>query len=305
MRFWAFVVIFAAWSQCSTASEITKVAFPTEVRQEVRTPIDPELQGLQWNRWTSDNFVVCATNDQQARFLNSHLEQVKEWALARWGLEDVKFSAECILLCVDDPAIFKKFFNIDSTKVEVRRDTNGKINRSVIFLLGNKVPSETIPVPLMDVCLSEFEQAKNVKFGFWAHRGMSELNGSLPSIRQAMGDLAPLLAQNQPMFFSKALLTATPEQYEALGSQKRIFDMNATALCLMLRKEFGQDKFHQFLAFGGNYEAGLKQVYGFQGFDHFDQAFKRFMIDVAAGATGSQPGREVTPDEYLEIREKG
>jgi hypothetical protein len=304
MKVLLLAIVFAlAIPTSGIASEIMKVTFPEEVRQEVRQNLDPDLQGLQWNRWESENFVVCATNDKQAKFLHDHLEQVKTWSLNRWGLADVKFSAECILLCVDDAAIYKKFFNIEESKVEIRRE-NGKIKRNVIFLLGVGQPSDTVPIPVMEVCLSEYEQANNVKFGWWAHRGMSNLNGSLGTIRQGLADLSPLLAQNSQMYFSQSLLTATQEQYDQLGDNRRVFDLNATAMCLMLRKEFGQDRFHKFLGFSQNPEVGLREVYKFNSYSAFDMSYKRFMIDIAAGVAGTQPGRPITPDSYLQIREK-
>ncbi len=98
--------------------------------------VPKEIEGKQWNRWTSKNFTVLALDDTQAKYLHGHLEEIKSWSLARWGLYDIDFSVECKLICVSDPALFEKLFKIKQTRVEVRRE-NGKIKENVIFLLAN------------------------------------------------------------------------------------------------------------------------------------------------------------------------
>lgn len=71
---------------CLAKDEVVKVTKPKEVRKELsKTGIPKELEGLQWNRWTSKNFTVCALNDNQAQYLNKHLELVKSWCFARNG----------------------------------------------------------------------------------------------------------------------------------------------------------------------------------------------------------------------------
>lgn len=304
LALWLALVLGIATPCFGETSTITKVMFPEEVKMEARRAIEPDLQALNWNRWTSQNFVVCSLNDQQAQFLHAHLEAVKEWSLKRWGLQNINFPAECILLCVDDREMFKKFFSLDASKVEIRRDASGKITRSVIFLLCDTTPSEAVPVPVTEVCLSNYEQVNNVRLGWWAHRGISLLNGSLPSIRKSMADLHPLVVQDQPMFFSKALFTATQEQLIQMPDKQGVFDKNSVAACLMLRKEFGQDKFLEFLKTASDPEAGLRGIYHFTDYTQFDQTFKRFMFDLSSDITGARPDRPPTPDSYLQIREK-
>ena len=185
------------------ADEIRKTNLPNEVELLMRDVPD-EIKGLQWNRWTSENFTVLATNDIQAQYLHKHLELIKSWVYSRWGLADTDFSSECKLVVVDDPELFQKMFRIKDSRVEVRR-TNGKISETVIFMLIDGDPSSTVPIPLSEICFAELAAKYNTDFGWWSYRGMSLLNGSLDQIRAEILQAKPNLDQNQPMFFSKAL----------------------------------------------------------------------------------------------------
>lgn len=284
--------------------DITKVVLPREVTTEMvsSTGVPKELEGLQWNRWTSKNFTVCALNDTQAQYLHQHLELVKGWAFARWGLYEIDFSVECKIIGVDDPALFKKLFNLDATRVEVRRDATGKIRESIIFLLMNGRPSETVPVPLTEVCMAEFGQKYNTKMPVWSARGMAQLNGTLPQIRERVAEVKVLIGRNDPLYFSKGLMEMDAEAYAKLDEpRKRLFDNCSMMFCLLVRREFGQDNFLRVMkgASEGKSEQALQQVLRFNDYAAFDRSLKRFMTDLTNDVAAGK-----TPDSYLQIREK-
>lgn len=305
MRFLkSLAVLLVLWTApCFAGGEIQKVSLPREVRYELRTEMIPkEIEGKVWNRWTTKNFVVCSLDDRQAQYLHKHLEFVKAWAFSRWGLFDVDFSAECKLICVNDPELFEKMFRIKETKVEVRKGPNGKIKESVIFLLINDSPSRTVPIPLSEICMAEFSQKYNANFGWWAYRGFSLLNGSIDQVKSQLSQLGPTIQNNQLMYFSKGLLEMTESEYRKLDSnKKRLYDQSAMAFCLLVRKEMGQDTFHHFLkkSSDANPEAAVKEVLKFNDYTHFDSTFKRYMIDLT-----NDLAQNKTPDGYLQIREK-
>lgn len=275
---------------------------PIEVKAELKiAAISKEIEGLQWNRWTTKNFVICALNDKQSQYVNEHIEEIKTWLLKRWGLLDIDFSSPCKIICVDNADLFKKFFNIDSSKAEVRRDSDGKIKETVIFLLTNDIPSRTIPMPLSEICLAEFAQKMGSKFNMWVYRGMTNLNGAIPQIKNKILEMKPLVDKDEPIYFSKGLLEMSSEQYDKLTiDKKNIYDANSTVFCLLLRKEFGQDKFLRFLKQSGdNPEKAVQEVLGFQSYSEFDKSLKRFMIDLLNDLSSGK-----TPETYLEIREK-
>jgi hypothetical protein len=292
------------------SGEIAKITRPQEVRAEIRSSdrVPKELEGLQWNRWTTKNFVVCSLNDTQAQYLHKHLELVKGWVFARWGMYDIDFSLntdgtpKCKIICVDDPVLFKKFFNIDSSRVEIRREANGSIRETVIFLLINDSPSKILPTPLTEICLAEFAQKYNAKFGTWAYRGMATLNGSIDQIKERMAEIKPLLEKNEPLFFSKGVMEMDADQYEKLDvGKKRLYDNCSMLFCLLARKEYGQDAFLKLLKESADQgpQPALKSLFKSGDYDLFDRTFKRYMIDLTRDL---ETGK--TPDSYLQIKEK-
>lgn len=298
------VLLVLAGTPCLAQEPISRVTSPREVVAEMSDSggIPKELEGLQWNRWTSKNFTVCSLNDKQAQYLHKHLELVKGWTFARWGLFDIDFSAECKVIAVDNPALFKKLFNLDATRVEIRRDQNGKIKETVIFLLAKGSPSETVPTPLTEVCMAEFAQRYNTKFAVWCRRGMMVLNGTIPQIKERIAEVKTVLDHNDPLFFSKGLLELDEEGYKKLEPAKqRLFDNCAMMFCLLVRKEFGQDNYLRLMkgASEGSPEATLKTVLRFNDYGQFDSSFKRFMTDLTRDVAAGK-----TPDSYLQIREK-
>jgi len=292
------IVLFA--SPCF-GEGIKRVSLPLEVKHEMLS-VPKEIEGKIWNRWTTNNFTVCSLNDAQAQYLHKRLELVKAWVLSRWGLYDVDFSADCKLICVDDPELFEKMFRIKSTKVEIRRDANGKIKETVIFLLLNDSPSRVISAPLTEVCLAEFSQKYDANFGWWAYRGMSLMNGSIDQIRAELNSTAAVIKNDDPLYFSKSLLSMTKDEYKKLSDEKKaLYDSSAMAFCLLIRKEFGQDKFQEFLksyASNGG-EASVKEVLKFNDCEHFDMTVKRYLTDLTNDLVTGK-----TPDHYLQIREK-
>lgn len=278
---------------------IRKVVLPTEVKQEiVVSPDDPDISNLAWNRWTSSNFTVCSIDDRQAEWLVTNLENIKTWIYTRWGLPDVCFVTECRLICVSDPKLFEKFFNLKHGRVENRK------NLVVIFFLLDKNPSQVVPIPLTEACLYEFERAYNsMKFSPWSRRGIAVLNSSLGTIRNGLLDLHSKIDNDEPLYFSRGLLAMTQTKYNRLtASQRRSYDLSATVFCLMLRKEFGQNPFHHFVKMSAESgpEKAIQKVYGFDGFNQLDAAFKRYMVDLTNDVKQNK-----TPSSYLQINAAG
>lgn len=271
---------------------------PKEVQQEIKS--NPDISGKVWNRWTSENFVVCSLSDTQAKYLNLNLEQVKSWIYTRWGISDMKFSAECRLICVDDKVLFKKLFGLDKSTVEIRRNSNGTIKLSVIFILLNDTPAKTIPIPLTEVCLVELEQSYNIRFGWWIHRGIGQLNGSLGEIRANFAYLNSKLQHDESMYFSESVLKMTEEQYWKESAENRsVFDKCACAMCLLIRKEFGEEKMLTFMkstSSGKDLKIALYELYKFDSYSQFDETFKSYLKSLALDIVQNK-----TPNSYLQI----
>jgi len=299
--FYILIFIFSFFCiQIHAQDEIIKVYNPEEVLVEINENPN-EIEGLSWNRWTSKNFVVCSLNDLQAQYLHKHLELVKTWIYNRWGLEDIEFSAPCKLICVDNKDLFKKLFNIEETKVELRHDSNGRINESVIFLLIDGPPSKTVPVPLSKVCYSEFSQVHDLSFSPWSEIGMSELNGTIDQIKYKILNLKNYLNEKQPIYYSESLLNLNKDQYKELDlDKKNLFSSSSVLFCLFLRKEFGQSVYLDFVkeSSKSSPDVALKNILKFSDYLHLDKTFKRYMIDLSNDVTD-----DITPNSYLQVNE--
>lgn len=302
MKFLLFLAIALFANTTFAVEKIYQVKNPVEVKEEsylARSGSLPNgIEGLVWNRWTSKNFVVLSLNNDYAKYLNQHLELVKSWTLSRWGLLDIDYSVQCKFICVDDPALFDSLFRIKKTKIEIRRNELGVIKETVIFLLASDVPSHTVPSPITEVSLVEFAQRYNTNFAWWSHRGIAILNGPLDQIRLHITETKKSLTSDSPMFFSKNLLLTTKAQYDKFTDEKkRLFDNSAVLFCLMIRKEFGQDKFHHMLKDKGS-EESIKKWIKFENYDEFDKSFKRYMTDLSNDVISNK-----TPNHYLQITE--
>lgn len=244
---------------CVAAANGNPVVFPAACTQP-----DPDIKNLRWNRYVADNFTILSIDDGQGRWLYDNVESVKSWCLTRWGLPDVKFGRECRIFCVPNQALLGKLFNIDRSTAETRRPDG----LHAVWLTLDDRPARTVPVQLSNVVFAEFEDRYGLKPG--STRGMAQLNATPAEIRGVMARPA-----------GDAFAT----------------DEDAARACLMLRKEFGQDKFHAYLKAGGP-DAAV-QVYGYKNSDEWNSAYKRFAADLARGIAAGK-----TPDSYLMIRAK-
>lgn len=281
---------------------IEKVVLPKEVTSELKCVAIPDkLKDKVWNRWTSKNFVVLSLNDKQAQYLHKYLEYVKSWSLIRWGFYDIDFAAECKIICVDDPELFREGFGIENTYVDLKYK-DGKLDKTIIYVLIDGDPAHTIPIPLTDVCVAEFSQKHSENFPFWFYRGSALLNGAIDQIKRGLMDFAPVIQDNHPMYFSEGLFSMTKEEYVKLDATKqRLYDQSAMLFCLLLRKEFGQDKLHWFIkkSIESGGETALREVLKFKSVDDFDRTFKTYLIDLVTDVKNNE-----TPDDYLQIKEK-
>jgi hypothetical protein len=282
-----FILTVPAFSQ--------DMAYPTVYEGAV-----PIAGDLKWHKWSTQNFTILSISETQGNFLANNLEQIKGWCLSRWGIPRdesnvFKFSAECRVFCVPNNELMQKLFKLNQSRVEVKRKSS-IIEISTVWLLLDDVPLKTLAIPITEVCLAELSQKYNNKISFCLLRGMCLLNGSIGEIRSNLTVL-------ENIYLSEDIFRTTFDQWEKLPAKNRdIFDKECIILCLLLRKEFGEDKFHQFLSFesrGQSPEDVLKTVYGFTGYKQFDVSFTRYMRDLCSDVVSGK-----TPDSYLEIKAK-
>jgi len=298
--FW-FIFIELFVSVGTIATPFNLIAQENQVLQSIgsEAPTDPALKDLVWNRYTSKNFVIMSIDNAQGKWMGDNLDNIKTWCVERWGFPDFQFTKECRVFCVPNKVLFKKLFNLEESKVEVRRK-GGAIEITAMWLVLDDKPARVVPKQLSKICFAEFEQRHNVILPFFAKNGMALLNGTIPDIRTDIIYLGEHIQKDQSIFISEKMFSMTEDEYEKSSVEnKRIFDCQSVALCLLLRKEFGEAKMQGFLRMcaRNNSKDVLLVIYGFNSYSQFDQSYLRYMKDLYREVFTSK-----TPDAYLEIK---
>ena len=261
-------------------------------------PTDPALKDLVWNRYTSNNFVILSIDNTQGKWMSENIGNIKTWCIERWGFPDFQFTKECRVFCVPNKTLFKKLFNLDESKTEIRRK-DGNIEITVMWLVLDDRPIHVIPKELTKICFAEFEQKHNVTLPFFAKNGMALLNGTTSDIRADIVYLGGHVQKDRPIFVSEKMFSMTEEEYKNSSTEnKRIFDCQSMALCLLLRKEFGEAKMQGVfrMTARNNPKDVLSAIYGFVSYAQFDQSYLRYMKDLSREVSLSK-----TPDSYFKI----
>lgn len=257
-----------------------------------------------WYRYTDakNNFEVLSLDDARGKYLYENADIIKAWALTRWALPNDNFPIKCKLIAVQNRATFKEYFGKDAPQYRVTKDSSGQIREVVIWIALDDPRWHTQHLSKMvtEVSLQNFEAKHSVKLGYWAHRGMGTLNSDLPTIRQTLGNTNLIFQKDIKVYWSKELLSMTPEILSKHPAESSAwYDNQAAAFCLMLWKEHGSKKFNDFLLLSaaGNPEGALATVYGFKSYDDCDQVYKKYLFDLSNDLTGR--GTKVTPNSAL------
>lgn len=260
---------------------------PVEVKSEIKSDVPQEIKDKKWYRWTTDNFVILSIDYNQGNYLYNNIENVRKDLIAAWDFPDFKFPVECRLLCVKDPVLFDSLFRLNKSQVEIRKDSSGKVNLVVIFMLLNDTPNNTLPQPISQAYLIELSQKYHVNVPFWLYNGLPLLNRPPAKIREDLSKLTDNLS-------AEALFRTTNQTWNEIADKKE-FDGASEALCLMLVKEFGKVKLCNYIKLNDK-ENVLRKVYGFRSVEEFDESFHRYVKDLRAGIDKSE-----TPDSYLQV----
>jgi len=254
---------------------------------------DPELKNLEWNRYVTKNFTILSIDNERGKLLAENIEAMKASALVRWGFPDVTFTKECRVFCVPSYSLLKKFFNINSGRVQSRKDLN------VIWFVLDDKPSKAILPLITQIALNEYEIAQKTILPFWFKRGAFILNGPVADIRQELTNFNDIARKEQFTHTAEQMLVSTEEEYNKQSAEnKKIYDEQAVCLCLLLRKEFGEVKLQGFLRIlsRNKPDIAIAVVYFFKDLASLDKSYVRFMKDLSADIV-----RNETPDSYLII----
>lgn len=239
---------------------------------------------IQWNRYETTNFEILSIDDAQGKLLYNNIEYIKTWISWRWGIKDNSFSVKCKIMVVPSKDLFVKIFNKDRSSF--RYEPKG----SAIWICTEEVRwlTDVLPKMMTEVNLNEFEAKFNTKFGLWAHRGMSILNGNLIEIRGA-------LSLGGDLILSKVMLNTTTEQYLKLSEANRIkFDSQCAAFCLMIRKEHGNGKFLDYLGASRDDPEKALSIFSLNNYTSLDSLFFGYL-----GGLSKEIQQQKVPNSYL------
>jgi hypothetical protein len=248
---------------------------------------DPELSGLAWHPMKTTNFIICSIDEQQGLYFKQNIEEMKKSCLNKWGFGNFKFTTECKVVIVPNKSLLKKLFGLNSNHAEIRRDAEGRMKLSAIWLSYDSGPEVIYPY-LTLVSLKEYEQFNKIKLGNWFLRGAvflsfntSQIKGKIASIK-----VDPIVINN--------VFEMDEEGWKKLDEAgKEQFDLHAGCVCLLLRKEFGEYNLHKFLK--NDSVAGLFEIYGFRRED-FSSTVKRYITNLSEDLNNNR-----TPDSYITI----
>lgn len=254
------------------------VPIPTGV-----TPDNKELEKLKWIHYQVGEFNILSLDDKQGLYLSQNIERMKKWAIERWGINNFHYSRPAVVVCVPNKEMMQKLFDLDSAYSEVRKK-DGKIETSILWLVLDSQPAHIIPNSLTYVTLEEFKQQANFDMPFFSIRGMSILNMTIDQIKSS-------LMNSGKKFTASDLIKMDEKKYLSLSSEdKKAYDYQSAILVLMMRKEYGQNKFLTFL------KSGQISDLGFSSEDQLDEIYNRFLINLQADIS-----KNVIPNNYLQI----
>ena len=241
-------------------------------------------------KWDTPNFVILGINDLQGYQVSQQIEKIKEWSIRRWGLPIDPFVCRPKVVCVPNKAVLKKLFRLDNSFAESRPEED------VCWVICDGDLSHAISVFTTEFCISNFERVHKTKICYWARRGMSILNGDTQRVRAFVSPLSGHIASNRKLLFSEPLFTLDKKALiKSSPDNVALFDKEATLLCLMLRKEFGQVRFLWLITDSST--DSVRRATGFSSYAEFDKAFKRYLYYASTDIT---QGR--MPNSYLNVK---
>lgn len=256
-------------------------------------PTTSVVPNVSWNRYETQNFEILSINKEQGVYLYQNVEYLRKWVLERWGIKSVDYSTKCKIMIAPDKETYVKLFKKDKTGY-----VNDGKTISIWMYAEPKWHVDTLPQALTAIGIIEFERKYNTTFPLWLKEGMSVVNTSIGNVRSNIGDLIEAFSKDNAWFWSKDLMSMTPEKLAKYETKHRSwFSKESAALCLYLMKEHGTLSFNNMLNVLTVKDAdpanALKKI-GFVDYEKFDQVFYKYMYSLSADVINRK-----TPDSYL------
>lgn len=240
------------------------------------TPTSVSDEELVWNKWDAGNFVVLSLDKSDGQRIRGGIEDLREALLSDLGVRTPQ-STICKIVCVPDSTTLKKFFGLDSSHAETKRDSSGNVISSAIWI--NMEDKDSLPRLLLSVCLEDAFPSSR----WFAVRGAALLGDGPSALKNIISET--------PSLTIKSLSEVTKEKWSKMEVKDRLgFDRSAASALLLVRREFGRDATARFL--GDQSHSSL----GFGTSEEMEGSFRRYCENLSKDI---RDGR--TPDNYLRV----
>ena len=235
--------------------------------QAVQAKVPSGLEGLVWNKWDTEHFVVISLDKSRGSSMRHEVESVRSDVMARWSMPDSQFKG-CKLVMVPDASMLKKLFGLSEPKCEVNISASG--TSASIWIDEERIS-------LLPSLIAECELATG-KFKTFVRRGVPILERSPARIREDL------------------LASADLDIAAVLDDSGKPRDPSAAArasvvLCLLARREFGLSAFGKAAP---DDAPALHSVLGFATQEELSETYKRYRSNLLSDIREGK-----TPDKYL------
>lgn len=264
MRFFLCLILWAILLMPIGICEVPSPSPSPTPTSDIKPPSN--LEGLVWNKWDSDHYVIVSLNKSFGEGLLAQIDELRSHGLGFWSI-DFRPSKPCKIIVVTDPPMLKKLFGLSNPKCE---DQGSEVAIWIDESRVNLISSLILEAELSRVGLRAF-----------ASEGISFLNQNSRSIKSKISPI--ISSQSASEIFSK-------DKKDYSEEEKR----NASILCLMIRKELGSRIFSM-----ASQESAkpIHEVLGFATTKELDATFDRYRSNLLEDIRFDR-----TPDKYLSVR---
>lgn len=243
-------------------------AQPPAPADSIQTKAEGDLEGLVWNKWDADSFVVISLDESRGKSLTREAESIRRAALSRWGLPPQRTSP-CKLVLVPDAPMLRRLFGLSDPRCEVRVSGTSPPD-SAIWIDDDRIS-------LLPSLMLECELAAG-NFKPFARRGVPVLERPAAHVRSEL-----LASADYPL---SKVLSPPKEPSDAVELAR-----NSALACLLVRREFGAKAFF-YAARGDSPE--IHESLGFASAQDLERTYGRYRKNLIDDLKNGR-----TPDEYL------
>lgn len=257
------------------------VPYPEFSKLTSAPEIPEDLKGLVWNKWSTKNFIIISIDKNQGLFLKNNLDNIKKTLLNNWGIQDFNFKGDCKIVCVSDKKLLKRIFRLESPRFEIKENKDGELSCSIWFSLEDK---NELPIfELMEMTMFQLENFHKKTIPLFLKRGICSLS-------EKSSEIAKRILNNKIQKFD---LEEIKNKEKIEKEEADIFDTQSTIICLLFRKEYGEENFLNYIKTNNLNEFGIKSL------DKFEEIINRYYKNLIDDLE-----KDITPEDYLIIKNR-